>query len=64
MPGHPDNPQLNHELHELHVWLTGRIIGFAAAVPEAFAPFAAKYGNASYHLLFRSRVAASPRSDK
>jgi hypothetical protein len=50
--GRQDKSQLEHEIHELHVCLTGQIIGFAAGVPGAFAPFAAKYGNASYHLLF------------
>jgi hypothetical protein len=50
--GRQDKSQFEHELHELHVWLTGQIIGFAASVPEAFAPFAAKYGDASYDLLF------------
>ena len=47
-----DKSQLEHELQELHVSLTGQTVTFAAAVPEGFAPFAAKYGNASYHLLF------------
>jgi hypothetical protein len=50
--GRKDESQLEHELQELHLSLTGQTVAFAAAVPEAFAPFAAKYENASYELLF------------